>query len=172
VRALKLLSAFVFWRWTPCFALIGSSLLYVLIVVLVTPKTLSFGGTPKAVNVIEGPAPTNATPPADRGGASPRRSPPAQPASPALPPPAPATPAPPPPPTPAEEPRREAPPPPPPAPAPAPAQPDDEEEPAPPPAVHQPNPNARFMAAPLRFIPPLPSAAGAGAGAAAPAEER
>ncbi|MBI3203568.1 MAG: hypothetical protein HYZ29_18665 [Myxococcales bacterium] len=155
MRALKLLTSFVAWRWTPCVALIGSSLLYVLIVVLVTPKSLSFGGPPsKAVNVIEGPDPTNALAPAR--GAS-RREPTA-PAPPAMAPVMAAPPTPvaplPPPPAPAEEVRRAEPPPPPtPTPAaPDPAEADDEPHAAPPPPI---NARDRALSAPLRMMPQL-----------------
>jgi len=156
VRALKILTSFVSWRWTPCVALIGSSLLYVLIVVLVTPKSLSFGGPPsKAVNVIEGPEPTNAMTPS-RGAT--RREPAATREAPAMVPatPLPPTPVavPPPPPSPADEPRRVEPaPPPPPAPhAAEPGEPDEEPHAAPPPPITA---RDRSLAAPLRMMPQL-----------------
>lgn len=155
MRALKILTSFVSWRWTPCVALIGSSLLYVLIVVLVTPKSLSFGGPPsKAVNVIEGPEPTNAMTPARgatrREPAATREAPAMVPATP--PPPAPV--APPPPPSPADEPRRvePAPPPPPAPPAGEPGEPDEEPHAAPPPPITA---RDRSLAAPLRMMPQL-----------------
>ncbi len=171
MRALKLLTSFVTWRWTPCVALIASSLLYVLIVVLVTPKTLSFGGSPKSVNVIEGPAPANAlTTGADRAGSTPRRPAAAPPPTTPVLAPVPVAP----PPSPPEEPRRVEPPP---APAaPPPAAPthesaEDEEEGAAAPPPPAPNPNARFMATPLRFIPQLAASAGAVAAAPPSAED-
>jgi hypothetical protein len=160
MRALKLLTSVVAWRWTPCLALVSSSLLYVLIVILVTPANLSFGGPPKVsvVNVINAPAPVNAMAPPPPRGASPQpaSAPPAPVMAPITasptPPPAPPPPA-------AAEPSPAAPPPP---PAPAPDDGEVEESPAPPPtpAATAVQPNARFMAAPLRFIPPItPSAA-------------
>lgn len=167
MRALKSLLGFVTWRWTPCIALIASSLLYVLIVLLVTPKTLAFGQTSKIVNVIEDTEPTNAlmpartqptpTPAAQRGPAPRLGNAPSQPPmlqiTPMAPPPPP-------------EPHND-PPPPPPAPPPAP-EPAEEEEaaPAPPPAPLS-NPNARFMGTPLRFIPQIANAASAAAAASA-----
>jgi outer membrane biosynthesis protein TonB len=154
---LKLLTSLVSWRWTPCVALIASSLLYVLIVVLVTPTTLSFGGSPafggspKGVNVIEGPPTTNAmgaprTPP-DRQREAAAQPPGVMMVAPVAP--QPPTPAP----APVEEIHRPEPlPPPPPEPEPAPAEADEHTQAPPPPVV---NTKDRVLAAPLRMMPQI-----------------
>ncbi len=169
MRFIKLVASLIGWRWTPCIALVTSSLLYVLIVLLVTPANLNFGAGPKAVNVIEDPAAnaiTQGAPRADKGPATPRRPTPAI-APPAPPPPTPVAPSPSPPADPEER-RAPAPPAPPPAPPPAmpgaePA-PEDEEVLSPPPPAA--GPTGRFVATPLRMLPQLPAAS-----AAPPAEE-
>jgi hypothetical protein len=167
MRAVKLFKDIVEWRWTPCVAIIGSSLLYVLIAIIVVPSEIA--STPpgkeaaagRAVTVPEGMEPNNAFTGSPRRPTAPPvvPPPPAPEAPPAMAPPPPPPPEPPPPP--AEEPAREEPPPPPPAPPPPPPQEEEveeEAEPVPAPTAQVPpqtvEGRARFLAAPLRFMSP------------------